>query len=91
MFRAMTVAVCIFMLAVLALSTENAGAYSVPGATDMRAVLIGGHGSWTFASGEPFALMLVGALLVGLSWLARRPARHSDSSGSSVLSPESHK
>jgi hypothetical protein len=73
MWRSVTLAVCFAMVAVLASSPEGAAAYSLPGATEMRALLPGGGGD--SENGESVALLLTGIALIGAAWAARRHTR----------------
>lgn len=75
MWRSVMFGVCVVVLAVLASSPEGAAAYSLPSATQMRALLPGagadGEGS------ESIALLLMGVALIGAAWAARRRMRTS--------------
>ena len=74
MWRSVMFVVCVVVLAVAASSPEGAAAYSLPGATEMRALLPGGSDG---DNSEPAALLLMGAALIGVAWAARRNTRTS--------------
>jgi hypothetical protein len=75
MWRSVMFVVCVVVLAVLASSPEGAAAYSLPGATEIRALLPGSGAD--SENGEPAALLLMGAALIGAAWAARRHTRTS--------------
>lgn len=74
MWRSVMFVVCVVILAVAASSPEGAAAYSLPGATEMRALLPGGGDG---EPGESVALLVLGAALIGAAWAARRNTRTS--------------
>ena len=71
MWRSVMFVVCVVVLAVAASSPEGAAAYSLPGATEMRALLPGGSDG----DSESATLLLMGAALIGAAWAARRNTR----------------
>jgi hypothetical protein len=70
MVRSLSFAAFILVLTVLALSPEGAGAYSVPGSTEVR-YLLTGHADGL--ADESTAMLLMGGVLMAVAWMARRP------------------
>lgn len=70
MVRSLTFAIVLIVLAVLALSPEGAGAYSVPGSTEVR-VLLTGHADGL--ADESTAMLVMGGVLMVAAWVVRRP------------------
>ena len=75
MWRSLTFVGSVVALAVAASSREGAAAYSLPGATEMRALLPGAGGDGE--TSESAALLAMGVALIGAAWAARRQTRTS--------------
>ena len=75
MWRSLTFVGSVVALAVAASSREGAAAYSLPGATEMRAWLPGAGGDGE--SSESVTLLLMGVALIGAAWVVRRRTRTS--------------